>query len=273
MCIIAVKPAKTSFPSYQTLLKCWKHNSDGAGYMFPYNNSVIIRKGFMEFGAFMNSLLEDINVVGNDIPFVMHFRITTQGGVQAPLTHPYPLSRNMDDLRLLQSKADIGVAHNGQISLTKEYGATNYNDTMKFITEYLARLIKTEDWYKDDDTVTLIKNLSGSKLCFLDKKGHLEMLGEFTEDKDDHCFYSNLSYTDGNRYAVPTTNTPTTTTKDEKYWKNIRNKFSCCKGSDKLYENDGRYRFIPKVFCPKITDNECGYCGNCLYRDICKKED
>lgn len=279
MCIIVVKPENKEFPSYETIKQCWSRNKDGAGYMFPYDNKVIIRKGFMHFGDFVESLIDDINIFGNKIPYVMHFRITTQGGVQQALTHPFPLSRDMDDLKLLQCKSDIGIAHNGVISLTKDATVTDHSDTMEFITEYVSRIIKKSDWYKDEDTKTLLKNLCKSKLCILDGSGHIETIGDgFIED--DGLIYSNTSYKKETvsyyepvkSYYTPPCKKVTNNISVIKDYEKIRTKFENCKGSKHRYADDSRYRFIPHYWCPKVTDDCSGYCGNCMFKDYCKKQ-
>lgn len=264
MCVIVYKPKDKKFPDYEELKSCWERNKDGAGYMFPYHNSVVIRKGFMKFADFIISLCEDVKMTGSDIPYVMHFRITTQGGVKPELTHPYPLSQNMDDLKLLNSKARIGVAHNGVISLTKSYTATDHNDTMEFVTDYLSLLIKRTDYWHNKDLLKVITKLCGSKLCLLDYKGHVEMIGSFEQDGD--CYFSNLNHKP-KPYTYYSSYTTTYTKKEEK--KEVAKRdYSCCKDFNK----DGRYNFIPGRYCPACCSDEKGYCGNCKYAEYCKKE-
>lgn len=280
MCIIAVKPENKEFPTYQTLKRCWNKNKDGAGYMFPYNHKVIIRKGFMTFSDFMESLVNDVSIFGNQIPYIMHFRITTQGGVKPEFTHPYPVSRNMEDLKLLQTNTDIGMAHNGVISITKDSLCTTNNDTMKFITEFASRLIKNKDFDKDEDVMALLKNISDpSRLAFLDGEGKITLIGNFVKDDTTGLIYSNSSYEDytynSASYSKPVIPSFTTTQEEKKEeekkqmtfddYNAVRDKFACCKGSD------SKYRFIPNHWCPKITDGCSGYCGGCVYRDLCKK--
>ena len=120
MCIIVYKPTGVNFPTKNTLKTCFEHNPDGAGFMYALGGEVHIEKGLMSFTKFYNALKIARKKAGEDAPFVMHFRISTQAGTRADCTHPYPLSQNMDDLRKLSTTAKIGVAHNGVISLTSE---------------------------------------------------------------------------------------------------------------------------------------------------------
>jgi predicted glutamine amidotransferase len=272
MCVIVYKPKNVDFPSKETLEKCWNKNDDGAGFMYPYKNKVVIKKGFMTFDEFYEELTSTINTYGDKRPFVMHFRITTQGGVQAKLTHPYPISKNMDDLRELRFVSDMGVAHNGIISLTSNHSENDNNDTMKFITDYLSLIVKNRSYYKDADNLDLISKLCKSKLAILDGAGHVELIGNFIKGEDD-CYYSNenfrtyndtktINYNYYRYYDIPKSENKTDAiiceNADKTVWKNFK------RGS--------KYYFIKNVFCPKSEYKDCSYCGACAYCDECGKK-
>ena len=203
MCIIVYKPSQAKLPEKQVLKKCWKNNPDGAGYMFPSKDMVIIKKGFMNFNDFYKQLIYDKNQYGEFTPFVLHFRVSTQAGVTKECTHPFPLSDNMDALKKLRVKAQCGIAHNGVISLTSDrWNKTiTYSDTMKFITDYLTLIITTKKWYEDKSKLTLIEKLAESKLAIMMGDGHVELIGRFIEDNG--CYYSN-EYYKVNRWANTT---------------------------------------------------------------------
>ena len=199
MCIIVYKPTNIEMPSRKILENCFDNNPDGAGYMFPTPQGVQIRKGFMDFENFYKSLQLDYNDKTKDLPFVLHFRIGTQGGNTRANTHPFPLSSNVEDLRQLETLCDVGIAHNGIIYLTSSYtlGATT-SDTIDFITDYLSLIIHDSEWYKGKyqrKDKLLIKRLIGgsNKLAIMSKDGHVELIGSFIEDKG--CYYSNSTYT------------------------------------------------------------------------------
>lgn len=182
MCIIVYKADNEQFPKKKVLKTCFTNNPDGAGFMYAYNHKVHIEKGFMSFSAFWKKLTEVRKKVGDNLPYVLHFRISTQAGKRQDCTHPFPLSKNMEDLRKLSSECDIGVAHNGIITLTS-YGYTSYvkqityNDTMEFITDYLSLIIKDKNYYEDLDTIQLIRKLCESRLAILDGDGHIQFIG------------------------------------------------------------------------------------------------
>lgn len=200
MCIIVYKPSTAKMPTKATLKQCWENNKDGAGYMFPSKDKVIIKKGFMNFKEFYKSLMYDKSQYGEFTPFVLHFRISTQGGVNKECTHPFPLSTEMEYLKKLRVKCECGIAHNGIIELTSDKWnkTVTYSDTMKFITDYLTLIITSKQWYKDPLKVKLIERLADSKLAIMMGDGNVTLIGDFIES--DGCFYSN-NYFREDRYA------------------------------------------------------------------------
>ena len=210
MCIAVYKPMGVDFPVKRVLKRCFYKNPDGAGFMVATGSAVEIHKGFMGFRSFWKALREARAIYGDDKAYVMHFRISTQGGVRQDGCHPFPLSKDMEDLRRLDCEADIGIAHNGIIDLTSDWSSSyyssyyysrsytarkqlDYSDTMKFITDYLSLIIHDTDYYRDPDTLELISKLVGSRLAILDYSGHCELIGNGWESSED-VWYSNGTY-------------------------------------------------------------------------------
>ena len=194
MCVICVKPTNTLFPSKETLQNCFYNNDNGAGFMYTFKNKVYIHKGLMTFDAFWNCLTQVRQNIGDKVPYVMHFRISTQGH-HKECTHPFPLSDNMENLKKLKSVCSIGIAHNGVLKLTSD-GAKNYSDTMKFITDYLYCIVDGDkQWYTNKNKLKLVERLTiNNRLAILDNKGHIVTTGKgWIKDKDG-CMYSNNSY-------------------------------------------------------------------------------
>lgn len=197
MCIICVKPTDTLFPSEQTLKNCFDNNPDGAGFMYANEGKVHYKKGYDTFKKFYDALNASRKVTGDNVPYVMHFRIATQG-YNKECTHPFPLSSKMDNLKKLKGICNIGVAHNGIISLTTNHYVKDHSDTMEFITEYLSLLIRSYNWYEDAKTKALIEKLmvkSSNRLAILDKHGVVNLLGDnWVLDKETKCYFSNNTY-------------------------------------------------------------------------------
>ena len=266
MCIIVYKPENVKMPDYETLKNCFNNNEDGAGYMFAHNGKVHIIKGLMFFGGFIKSLNHTVAKYGSDRAYVLHFRWSTQGGVRRDCTHPFPLSKNMNDLRKLKTECDIGIAHNGIIDLTTSYQKfLTYSDTMEFITEYLSLIIKGPLYYKNADKLKLIEKLTDSKLAILDGQGHCELLGgKWTEDRG--VFYSNDSYLPSMLYPCHGS---------------FFDDDGCCRtggysGRLSTYERyydpaAGHYDFVGGS-CPVFEDEDFRYCPHCKDYGACYSE-
>lgn len=267
MCVIAYKPQNINFPSDTILKNCFNNNPDGAGFMYAYKGAVHIQKGYETWEKFKAALDKARKLTGDNVPYVMHFRIATQG-YEKTMTHPFPLSSSYKNLKKLKFDANIGIAHNGVLDLTSD-GAKDYSDTMKFIADYLTLIIRNYNWYKDDRTKMLIERLiDGSRLAILDKHGHCELMGEGWVE-DDNIFYSNESYKRTRESPVFTG------------WGNSwRNSYGGVY-SDPAYDNyadpwdefydyaSDTYKFKEDV-CPMVMEDEDAYCYMCANACKCK---
>lgn len=252
MCVIAYKPMNVAFMPKSVLQECFKNNPDGAGFMFTADGRVHIRKGYMDFDAFWKALKQVRNQYGEKIPYVMHFRISTQAGVNQQCCHPYPLSTKMDDLKMLSSSASIGIAHNGVISLTSDRTVKDYNDTMKFITDYVTLLIHKVGWWKNPNIANALRELCGSKLAILGSDNHCELIGDFIEDNG--CYYSNSTFREPKyKYYTPSNYDY------GKLWGGMSDDWE-------LYYDDKKKKYdFEDTYCPLIMDGDDEYC------ELCKK--
>lgn len=268
MCIIVYKEKGVDMPSSEVIRNCFDNNPDGAGYMYNFKGKVFLEKGFMsieEFEKSLNKLSKKIDL--KDSSIVLHFRISTQAGVNKECTHPYPLSNDMKQLKKLSNKCDIGVAHNGIINLTSSKNVKDHNDTMEFITEYLSLIVKNKDFYKNENIVSLIKKLCNSKLAILDGDGHCTLIGDFIKEKD--IYYSNSSY---EAWQYPTNfGYGSYYNLDSKYFDACYDK----KTGEYDFGYDCPLYYGFDQYCSKCSERE--YCGDyieksCLYFDITEFE-
>jgi len=194
MCIIAIKPSGTNFPTDETIRTMWVNNPDGAGFMYAKRNEVIIEKGFMKLNAFMDAVHNVCKEVDpTDTPFILHFRITTHGGTCAECTHPFPITNNMAMLRKSHVITDIGVAHNGIIASVSPRDK-HTSDTQEYIADVLSPLKRSnKKFYRSAALMELVANTADSKLAFLTGDGHIYTVGEFIHTEGGMS-YSNSSY-------------------------------------------------------------------------------
>lgn len=289
MCIIMSKPANIAFPEEAILKNCWDNNPDMGGFMYALNGCVHIRKGFETWESFINALNETRKRTGDNIPYVCHFRISTQG-FDKSCCQPFPLSGKMQNLKHLKCKSSIGVAHNGIISLTSD-GGKGYSDTMKFITDYLVNIIRGFNWHEDPRNVKLIENLiEGSRLAILDKTGFCKLLGRGWITEDSGVSYSNSTYSikkephpkyyekfgslwdyeyDDNIYWRSYLNKRSETTETtKKEVKETYNKWGYENWNNYWNKSMGSYIF-PIGRCPYSEEDDDSYCGYCSRCDSC----
>lgn len=190
MCIICVKNKGINLPSKKLLKSMFISNPDGAGFMYTKDGNVYIEKGFMEFEDLEKAL--NIHNFTKDDVIVYHFRISTQGGVRPELSHPYPLTKYWEKCLSLDLMCKCGIVHNGIIRMTSDYKETRFNDTIKFITEYLIKLVRNSDDLKNANVLEMIEHLTNSKWALLDGSGTVATIGNFINDKG--LLFSNSSY-------------------------------------------------------------------------------
>lgn len=192
MCIICVKPAGVALPDKETRENMWYGNPDGAGLMWALDGKVHIEKGFMDLEDIelrLKTLSKTTDL--EEIPMVFHYRITTHGGTVPANCHPFPISKNVDMLKKLVLKTDVGVAHNGIIRSVTPSGGIS--DTMEYISTQLSYIKAIKPcFFKDKNCLRLIENAIDSKMAFLTNTGELSTIGKFIEH--DGCLYSNSSY-------------------------------------------------------------------------------
>ena len=191
MCVICLSKKGCRQPNEDEIRNMWNSNPHGAGYMFARDGRVEIHKGFMELKDFMRSVKSE-EFTSDDV-VVYHFRISTQAGVTPEMTHPFPLSEDLKDMKLLDCLCSVGIAHNGIIRLTS-CNDPEYSDTALFITEYLPMLIRDTQDITDKRVKKTIKALIGSKMVLLNGEGETSVIGDFWTSNESGILYSNKSF-------------------------------------------------------------------------------
>lgn len=194
MCIIVFKPKGKDLP--KTLEDCWTNNPDGAGYCMkkPNKDEIIIKKGFMKWKDFENS----INNIKNprDIDILFHFRIATSGGVNKEFCHPFPLSDNIEKLTASRTTTKMAICHNGIIS---GFGDKDVSDTAEYIANVAYPLFRATRLEQSEYTDEIIKNtVDGSRIATMTSHG-VRLIGDWEEN--DGIYYSNSNYLPYYRYS------------------------------------------------------------------------
>lgn len=195
MCIIAIKPPHHKMIDESIIETMFQNNPDGSGYMYSYNNKVHIEKGFMTLKELLNSLdslKKKVNI--EEIPLILHFRISTSGKVDGATCHPFPVTSDLNALRKTHVITNLGMAHNGVIYDFEEKKSI-YSDTQLFVNKCVSYLYDINPKFLHDDRTEKMLEpiINGSRLAFLDRHGNIYRYGDWCEN--DGIFYSNEGYT------------------------------------------------------------------------------
>ena len=189
MCIIAVIPAGRPLPAKETFEICWAKNPDGGGFSFSANGGPCIQKGYFEFEKMYADLVFYHAAYGAATDFIIHFRISTSGGVTAENTHPFFIP-----------KSNVALAHNGILAI-KPPKFSGLNDTRYFIDLYLSGLAK--NWFADSCIYRMVDSLIGfnNKFAVLDESGKATLFNRAAWIEDNGIFYSNDGYKKFNAFG------------------------------------------------------------------------
>ena len=190
MCIICVSKSGEQQPTDTTLRAMFRRNPHGAGYMYARDGKVTIHKGFMNIEDFLSAVHAERFTPQDSV--VYHFRISTQAGVNAAMTHPFPLSNQPRMMRALDLTCRCGIAHNGVIRLTSDPGNKRYSDTAIFITDYLSHIIRRRADLRDLRVLDSIFQIAQSRFAIMDGGGYIATVGKFIDERG--LLFSNASY-------------------------------------------------------------------------------
>jgi len=111
MCVIAISPVGEKV-SREVFGRMWRSNSDGFGLMYRAHDGAGIVKGLMD----EQEAWEVYSRLPEGVPYILHFRLATHGGVRPELTHPFVVS---EESPLIQAGVvcEPVLAHNGVWSL------------------------------------------------------------------------------------------------------------------------------------------------------------
>ena len=181
MCVICVSLAGVPQPTKTLMKMMWDRNPHGAGYMFARSNYVYIRKGFMTFDDFYASVKNE-HFKASDV-VVYHFRISTQAGVNPEMTHPFILTDDLEKMKVLKARVNMGVCHNGIIPMTSGR-SREYSDTALFVANYLSKMVRRpQDFITKPELNATIEDMICSKMAVLDYAGNVSLIGRFVMDK------------------------------------------------------------------------------------------
>lgn len=181
MCIIIYKPRALSVERH-ILETCFANNPDGAGYMFPCEGKLLIKKGFFAFEDFYAAWEKTRKVHGDAMPVVFHFRIATAGGIDKLNCHPHRIA------------PDLGFVHNGILSCISVHPKSRLSDTILYRDRYLGKLtgasLNTPVRFQSID-----RHIgAGNKFVFMNGEGETVICNERQGVWKDGLWFSNYSF-------------------------------------------------------------------------------
>ena len=181
MCIIIYKPQGVDVPKDRLLQSNLKH-PHGSGIAWADGKRVKIKKGFNDFGAFLDHYKKV-----KKYACIIHFRYMTEGKEQASNCHPFQLGKS------------LAVAHNGTIRGIDGV-SEDVSDTRAFVTNYLRPMIKMKpNWAYTQSGQRWMKtiinaNNATNKLCFMNRHGTPAFVNGDLGHWSMECWYSNKTY-------------------------------------------------------------------------------
>jgi hypothetical protein len=188
MCVIAVIKVSETIPSFSTLKKAWDTNPDGAGFMYPDGEKLVVVKGLMSFNAFKGAFKEhapkfSVRTADKTPPVAIvdvcvHFRIKSHGAITPEMTHPHVVKQG-----------ELAIAHNGIICGLKSDDVKS--DTVIFIDTILRKLPPM--WYRNEVINSLLEDRvgRGNKIVIFNQAGLVRILNEGSGVWVDGVWWSN----------------------------------------------------------------------------------
>lgn len=175
MCIaIQTEPGKVV--AADVLVRCYNSNPDGAGFAYIKDGKVELSKGFFKIGEFIPAYHKIAEQYGQDNAMLLHFRIATEGKVNAANTHPFRVRNG-------------ALVHNGCLWGTPQGLKAEFSDTRSFAqrmyNELTYPIVKA--------SITELEDALGwNKLGLLYDDGSYIRLGDWYGE--DGVWYSNQGY-------------------------------------------------------------------------------
>ncbi len=189
MCIMLTKPASERLDK-QAIRNCFDGNGDGAGFAWASGGLLNIQKRPQwDFEELWNALVER-----EHLPMLIHFRLSTHGGLTTANTHPFHLVTG-------DPKIQLAMAHNG---IFKVKPSGDDSDTVAVIKSFIQpALMKNPNIVTTKKFRNAIKPYAGwSRIAWMDNYGTFYYYGHEEGETWNGCWWSNSGYKD--RYCKVT---------------------------------------------------------------------
>lgn len=184
MCIAILN--NSGFIAKQSIENSYANNYHGAGFAYSKGDSFHVYKTDKGSQAFYKAYKKHRKDNPN-VPFLLHFRISTHGTVTTDNLHPFVVN-------------DVAMIHNGMVDIKGHSRSDKRSDTRFLCEEILAHL--PSGWHMSKGFQAMLDEMGGwSKFVFLGLDNSYSIVGESSGHWFEDNWYSNTSYKQVNSYV------------------------------------------------------------------------
>jgi hypothetical protein len=188
MCVIIV--AETGKPDLETLQQCQAQNPHGAGIAWRDGGVVKWKKGLKA-----NDVFDIVKRV--EVPFVIHFRMATQGGISDEMCHPFPVNKECSIA--VDGSATKVLFHNGHWSEWEEAVFKSAISMGIRVPEGNWSDSRAMAWLVRNHGNAILKFIQRQKVCLLSNT-EVRVFGDpwYDERKENGMIFSNKLWANQN---------------------------------------------------------------------------
>lgn len=175
MCVIAYKSRGAHLSDYMLGLM-FENNPHGAGFMYAKDGRVYFEKGFFSVEALLRRYHA---CVSDNMPAVVHCRITTHGATCPQLCHPFPIVQKHSKEFKQTGSASLCMAHNGIIPERAWWWFANGKDSDTSAYAHKLWLDGLRGLPTPRQAEAIRSEVAGSRLAFMDGAGDVRLIGHW----------------------------------------------------------------------------------------------
>lgn len=172
--------------SKRQIQNSWANNNHGAGFAYSDGSKMVVYKTDKSANEFYKNYRKH-RLENSDVPFLLHFRISTHGLINEDNLHPFVINDK------------VALIHNGMVDFKGHTHSDPRSDT-RFMCEEVLSLLP-DGWHLSPGVHQLMMEVGGwSKFVMLDLDHKYAIVNESAGHWFEGNWYSNTSYKGVNDY-------------------------------------------------------------------------